>query len=221
MSDFRKTQRETGIERGGKAVRAIEMAVPGSFVVTPDHLPDERGNFYESMRTDEFERSLGRPFEPRQINYSVSRLNTLRGIHSVAIPPGQAKYVTCVRGAVRDIVVDLRVGSPSFGRYSSNLLDAKSGRSVYVPEGVGHGFLALADDTCICYVLSSIYVPGTQIDINALDPDLALPWGLTDPPLMSAKDMKAPTVAAALAAGTLGKWQQSADVVADLASRSR
>jgi NDP-hexose 5-epimerase len=128
------------------------------------------------------------------------------GAQEVAVPPGQAKYVTCVRGALRGIVVDLRVGSPAFGAHHVTLLDAESGRCMYVPEGVGHGFLSLTDDACICYVVSTPYVPGTQIDINPLDPDLALPWGFSEPPLMSEKDAKAPGVLAALASGLLADW---------------
>ncbi|MFD3946002.1 dTDP-4-dehydrorhamnose 3,5-epimerase family protein [Streptomyces sp. NPDC058579] len=184
-----------------------ETAVPGAYVVTPERHTDERGDFFEGLRTDLLEATTGHPFTPRQINYSTSRRNTLRGIHGVAIPPGQAKYVTCVRGALRDIVVDLRVGSPTFGAYETNVLDAASGRAVYVPEGVGHGFLTLTDDACISYVLSTVYVPGTQIDINPLDADLALPWGFTEHPLMSAKDATAPGVREAEAMGLLASWQ--------------
>ncbi|MFI8404593.1 dTDP-4-dehydrorhamnose 3,5-epimerase [Streptomyces sp. SID5770] len=186
-----------------------DTAVPGAYVVTPESHTDERGDFFEGLRTDHLEAATGHPFVPRQINYSTSRRNTLRGIHGVAIPPGQAKYVTCVRGALRDIVVDLRVGSPTFGAYATHELDAASGRAVYVPEGVGHGFLTLTDDTCICYVLSSVYVPGTQIDINPLDAELALPWGFTEPPLMSRKDATAPGVREAAAAGLLASWQEA------------
>ncbi|MET9535584.1 MULTISPECIES: dTDP-4-dehydrorhamnose 3,5-epimerase family protein [unclassified Streptomyces] len=189
-------------------MRIDELDVPGTFTVTPDQISDDRGTFYESLRTDEFERVTGRSFEPRQINYSVSRRNTLRGIHSVTVPPGQAKFVTCVRGALRDFVVDLRVGSPTFGRSASNVLDAGSGVSVYVPEGVGHGFLTLTDDATICYVLSSVYVPGTQIDIDPLDPDLALPWGYTQPPLMSPKDAGARSLKDTAAAGLLAEWPE-------------
>lgn len=184
----------------------VDIQVPGAFVFTPRPFRDERGAFAEGFRSDLVEAVTGRPFRPAQINYSVSRRNTLRGIHGVAVPPGQAKYVTCVRGALRDIVVDLRVGSPTFGEHHVTELDAKSGRSVYVPDGVGHGFLALTDDTCISYVLSTVYVPGTQIDIDPLDADLALPWGFSGPPLMSDKDTKAPGVRAALAAGLLTRW---------------
>lgn len=183
-----------------------ETAVPGAFVFTPRQIRDERGAFFEAFRYDEVEAAVGCPFRPEQINYSVSQRNTLRGIHGVAVPPGQAKYVTCVRGALRDIVVDLRVGSPTFGTHHVTDLDAGSGRCVYVPPGAGHGFLALTDDTCICYVVSTRYVPGTQVNIDPLDPDLALPWGFSEPPLMSDKDSNAPGVRAAAAAGLLATW---------------
>ncbi|MGI5237968.1 dTDP-4-dehydrorhamnose 3,5-epimerase family protein [Dactylosporangium sp. CA-139066] len=187
----------------------VETRVPGAFVFTPQLIRDERGAFFEALRCDRVEAVIGRQFRPEQINYSVSRRNTLRGIHGVAVPPGQAKYVTCVRGALRDIVVDLRVGSPAFGAYHVTHLDAESGRSVYVPEGVGHGFLTLTDDACICYVVSTRYVPGTQIDINPVDPDLALPWGFTEPPLISEKDARAPGMREALAAGLLANWRDA------------
>ncbi|WP_435974248.1 dTDP-4-dehydrorhamnose 3,5-epimerase family protein [Streptomyces sp. Qhu_M48] len=187
-------------------MRVVETRVPGAYVFTPDRIPDARGVFFESFRHDLVEDVTGRPFRPAQINYSTSVRNTLRGIHGVAVPPGQAKYVSCVRGAARDIVVDLRVGSPTFGEHHETLLDAGSGRCVYVPEGVGHGFLTLTDDACVSYVVSTLYVPGTQIDIDPLDPELALPWGFDEPPLMSEKDAKAPGVREALASGLLAEW---------------
>ncbi|MFE9131203.1 dTDP-4-dehydrorhamnose 3,5-epimerase family protein [Streptomyces sp. NPDC007148] len=190
-------------------MRIEELNIPGAYLITPAQIPDERGTFYEAMRSDALEGATGVPFDPRQINYSVSKRHTLRGIHSVRIPPGQAKYVTCVRGSLRDIVVDLRIGSPTFGEHRVNVLDADSGRSVYVPEGVGHGFLALSDDACICYVVSTTYVPGTQIDINPLDPDLDLPWDCPQPPLISDKDAKAPTVAEAVRAGMLPRFDKA------------
>ncbi|MFF2080898.1 dTDP-4-dehydrorhamnose 3,5-epimerase family protein [Kitasatospora sp. NPDC058162] len=187
-------------------MRIEEMTIPGTFLITPDHIPDERGVFYESVRRDDLEKASGIPFRAEQINYSVSKRHTLRGIHSVTIPPGQVKLVSCVRGVLRDIVVDLRVGSPTFGRHQVTALDAAEGRSLYLPEGVGHGFLALTDDACICYVNSSAYVPGTQIDINPLDPFLDLPWDCPEEPVISAKDLRAPTVAEAVEAGLLPEF---------------
>ncbi|MGW2689818.1 dTDP-4-dehydrorhamnose 3,5-epimerase family protein [Streptomyces sp. NPDC001414] len=186
---------------------AKETRIPGAFVFTPRQIHDERGAFAELLRCDRVEEATGRPFRPAQINSSVSRRNTLRGVHSVITPPGQAKYVTCVRGAVRDIIVDLRVGSPAFGVHHVVLLDPEAGRCLYVPEGVGHGFLALTDDSCVCYAVSTQYVPGTQIEIDPFDPELALPWGHIEPPVMSEKDAQAQKVRAALDAGLLANWR--------------
>ncbi|MFD7054913.1 dTDP-4-dehydrorhamnose 3,5-epimerase family protein [Streptomyces mirabilis] len=184
-------------------------AVPGAYVITPHKHRDPRGVFFESLRTDLISEAVGRPFTIRQVNYSVSKRNTLRGLHGVLIPPGQAKYVTCVRGAFRDIAVDLRVDSPTFGRYTANLLTADNGIAVHITEGLGHGFLALTDDTCICYALSTVHVPGTQFEINPLDPELALPWGFTEPPLLSEKDARAPTLEQARASGILPRWPET------------
>lgn len=193
-------------------MRIVPTRISGVFVVQPDQLTDERGMFFESLRSDEFERVTGTAFEARQLNYSVSKRNTLRGIHSVTVPPGQSKYVTCVRGQLRDFAVDLRIGSPTFGEHVSTTLDPENGWGVHIPEGVGHGFLTLADDTCICYALSAEHVPGTQIDINPFDEELALPWGFTEPPLMSAKDANAPGVAEIRAAGLLTTWAPPVEV---------
>lgn len=188
-------------------MRITELPVPGSLLITPDHLTDARGSFYEALRCDVLQ-DAGVAFTPQQINYSVSRRNTLRGLHSVRIPPGQAKFVTCVRGALRDIIVDLRLGSPAFGTHHVTELTADSGRAVYIPEGVGHGFLALTDDACVCYVVSPGHVPGTQLDINPLDPDLGLPWRFQEEPLISEKDRRAPTVAEAVEAGILPQFRE-------------
>ncbi|MFG2130894.1 dTDP-4-dehydrorhamnose 3,5-epimerase family protein [Streptomyces sp. NPDC048751] len=178
-------------------------ALEGAYVVEPEHLDDVRGTFYEALRTEELQRATGRSFAVAQVNYSVSRYNTLRGLHGVTDPPGQAKFVTCVRGALRDVIVDLRPQSPTFGAFHMSVLDAARGNAVLIPEGFGHGFLALTDDTCVCYLLSTAHVPGTQIDIDPLDPELALPWGFEEPPLMSQKDARAQSLRSALASGVL------------------
>lgn len=190
-------------------MRIQESALPGVHRVEPHQFRDPRGAFFEAFRADALAAATGVEFVPRQINYSVSRRGTLRGIHSVTLPPGQAKYVSCVRGRLRDFVVDLRVGSPTFGRHESRVLDAASGESVYIPEGVGHAFVALTDDTCICYVVSTVYVPGTQINIDPMDPDLAVPWGWDDP-VMSDADRTAPSLADTLARGLLAHWRDVA-----------
>jgi NDP-hexose 3,5-(Or5-) epimerase len=191
-------------------MRIEETAVPDAYRITPRLLPDERGSFHESYRYDVLAAETGHSFLPRQVNYSVSSRNTVRGLHGVSIPPGQAKLVSCVRGVVLDVVVDVRVGSPTFGRHDCTVLDARSGRGVYVAEGLAHGFVALTDDTCISYLCSTEYVPGTQLDLRAFDPELGLPWSkwLTGDPLLSEKDANAITVAEATERGMLPSYEQ-------------
>ncbi|GGX37440.1 dTDP-4-dehydrorhamnose 3,5-epimerase [Streptomyces malachitofuscus] len=183
------------------------MAVPDAYHITPHQLRDERGSFYESFRHDRLAEELGRPVPVAQVNYSVSRRSTLRGLHGTLLPPGQAKVVCVVRGAVLDIVVDLRVGSPTWGVHEANWLSAESGDTLFVAEGLVHGFLALTDDTCVSYLCSTEFVPGTQVDIDPFDPGLDLPWRLSEAPLMSRKDASAMSVAEARDTGVLARYE--------------
>ncbi|MFJ3894675.1 MULTISPECIES: dTDP-4-dehydrorhamnose 3,5-epimerase family protein [unclassified Streptomyces] len=183
------------------------MAVPDAYHITPHLHRDERGSFHESFRHDRLAEEIGRPVPVAQVNYSVSRRRTLRGLHGTLLPPGQAKVVSVVRGAVLDIVVDLRVGSPTWGVHEVNWLSAESGETLFVAEGLVHGFLALTDDTCVSYLCSTEFVPGTQVDIDPFDPDLALPWDLSEAPLMSEKDSSAVSVATARDSGLLARYE--------------
>jgi dTDP-4-dehydrorhamnose 3,5-epimerase len=184
-----------------------ELSVADSFVFTPTKLTDSRGCFYESFRDDVLQATVGHEFTVAQRNFSVSARGVLRGVHGV-LPPGQAKVVTCHRGAILDVVVDTRIGSPTFGEHDANLLDASSGQFVYIAEGLGHAFLALADDTCVGYLCSNHFVPGTQVDVNPLDPDLGLDWSMTGGDLnLSEKDAAAPSLAVAAKSGLLATYQ--------------
>ena len=122
-----------------------ELAVPGAWEFTPTLRGDDRGIFLESFKASEFEKAVGRPFDLFQVNTSISAAGVLRGIHYTETPPGQAKYVTCVRGAFWDVVVDLRPDSPTFGAWDSVLIDDVSRRSVFLAEGLGHALLSLED----------------------------------------------------------------------------
>lgn len=184
------------------------MRVPDAYRVTPKRHSDNRGHFHESFQNHALSSVIGHPFNVAQVNCSVSQRNTLRGIHGTVLPPGTAKYVTCVRGAVLDVVVDLRVGSPTFGAHDVTELDESTDTAVYMADGLGHAFLALTDDTCVYYLCSEAYVPGTMIEINALDPDLGLPWNLTGEPVMSDKDLVAPSLAEAARSGLLPTYEE-------------
>jgi dTDP-4-dehydrorhamnose 3,5-epimerase len=178
-----------------------ELAVADAFEFTPRTFPDPRGVFVSPYQEAVFVKAVGHPLRLAQSNHSRSRRGTLRGLHFADVPPGQAKYVYCPRGAALDLVVDIRVGSPTFGSWDTVHLDPESFRAIYLPEGVAHGFLALDDDTVISYLCSTAYNPAAEHGLHPLDPALALP--LPDEPLLSEKDAMAPTLAEAQAAGLL------------------
>ncbi|MCQ8836591.1 dTDP-4-dehydrorhamnose 3,5-epimerase family protein, partial [Streptomyces malaysiensis] len=179
-----------------------------AYLIEPDRVADSRGTFYETIRYSALGEITGYELVVRQVDYSVSGRNTVRGIHGTALPPGQAKLVTCVRGVALDIAVDMRVGSPTFGKYAVTRQDAEAGTAVYLPDGIGHAFQALTDDTCMSYLCSQEYVPGTMIDVDAFDPELALPWELSGPVIRSDKDVAAPTLAEAADAGLLPGYEE-------------
>src|ERR1700704_1671199 len=139
----------------GSDMKVRELAVPGAWEGTPTFHGDSRGMFFEWINERGFSSFAGHRLNVRQANCSVSAAGVLRGLHFAQVPPSQAKYVTCVHGSVFDVVVDIRVGSPTFGQWDSVLLDDKDRRSVYVSEGLGHGFLALEDNSTVMYLCSA------------------------------------------------------------------
>lgn len=198
-----------------------ELAVPGAWSFTPKQLPDPRGVFLEWFKAPVLAGAVGHDLTLRQANHSVSARGTLRGIHFADVPPGQAKYVYCTRGAVLDVVVDLRVGSPTFGAADAVRLDDVERRAVYLSEGLGHAFLALTDDANVTYLCSEPYAPGREHGVSALDPALGLTglpgWPPDLEPLLSDKDAAAPTLAEAQAAGLLPDHEQCRTYYASLA----
>jgi dTDP-4-dehydrorhamnose 3,5-epimerase len=198
-----------------------ELAVPGAWEITPRQHGDPRGVFLEFFQGAPFAQTLGHPFTLAQGNCSVSAAGVLRGIHYADVPPGQAKYVTCPKGAVLDIVVDLRVGSPTFGTWDSVLLDDVDRRAIYLGEGLGHAFMSLEDDSTVLYLCSTPFTPHKEHGFHPLDPDVGIVWptvardGSPIVPQLSAKDVAAPSLAEAVAAGALPVDQ---DVRAYLAS---
>lgn len=153
-----------------------QLAVPGAWEFTPAVHRDDRGIFVESFKASQFEQAVGRTLDVRQVNTSTSAAGVLRGIHYTTNPPGQAKYVTCLRGAFFDVVVDLRPESPTFGAWDSVLLDDEHRRAVFLSEGLGHGMLSLSDDSVINYLCSTEYAPEFDRAVDAFDPDLAITW---------------------------------------------
>jgi dTDP-4-dehydrorhamnose 3,5-epimerase len=191
-------------------VTARELAVPGAWEITPQVHTDSRGLFYEWFTDPSFSAFAGHRLDVHQANCSVSASGVLRGLHFAQVPPSQAKYVTCLHGSVFDVVVDIRVGSPTFGQWDAVVLDARTRRSVYLSEGLGHGFLALEDDSAVTYLCSAGYSPEREHTINALDPALDIAWPAVDGgPIMSGRDRDAPTLEQVRAQGLLPTWAET------------
>jgi 5-epimerase len=187
-------------------VQVRELAVPEAYAFTPAAFSDQRGMFAAPFQQQVFAEAVGHPLQVAQVNYSVSRRGALRGVHFTEVPPGQAKYVFCAWGALLDVVVDVRVGSPTFGQWDVVRLDAFTGQAVYLAEGLGHACMALADDTVMTYLCSTAYNPAADRGIDPLDPCLALPWPDDHEPLLSARDAAAPTLARARSEGLLPRY---------------
>jgi dTDP-4-dehydrorhamnose 3,5-epimerase len=189
------------------AVQIRELAVPDAYEIVPRQFGDDRGVFLEWYRSERLAEVLGHPLPLAQANCSVSKRGVLRGIHFADVPPGQAKYVTCLRGAVLDVAVDVRVGSPAYGSSDSVLLDDRDRRVIYLAEGLGHAFLALTDDATVAYLCSEPYAPQREHAVHPLDPELGLPWPGDVEPLLSPKDAEAPTLARAREQGVLPAYE--------------
>jgi dTDP-4-dehydrorhamnose 3,5-epimerase len=182
------------------------IGIDGAWLFTPQIHGDGRGSFLEWFRAADFAAAAGHRLSMGQANCSVSRRGSLRGIHFADVPPGQAKYVTCVRGAALDVVVDVRTGSPTFGRSVAIQLDDRTRRAVYLAEGLGHGFLALSDEAVVIYLASEPYAPEREHGVHPLDPTLAIGWPRGIEPVLSPKDAAAPSLADAERAGLLPSY---------------
>jgi dTDP-4-dehydrorhamnose 3,5-epimerase len=198
-------------------VKIRELSVPGSFELTPVQRADDRGVFLEWYRFDLLEQAVGHPLLLRQANTSVSKRGVVRGIHFADVPPGQAKYVTVTHGAVIDYVVDIRVGSPTFGQWDQVRLDDVDRRAIYLAEGLGHAFVALSEDATVSYLVSDVYNASAEHGINPLDAEV----GLRFPEeagelLLSPKDTEAPSLREAADSGLLPTWDAATAFYAEL-----
>lgn len=194
-----------------------ELAVEGALEFTPSAYPDERGLFVAPFQGPALAQARGQgTFPVRQANQSRSRRGALRGIHYTRTPPGVAKYVSCAHGRALDIVVDLRVGSPTYGRWECVEMNQESFRSVYFPVGVGHAFIALEDDTVMSYMLNGSYVAENELAVSALDPRLALPIPDGLEMILSPRDRVAISLEDAARQGLLPEYDRCVQLDAEL-----
>ncbi|MBT9445629.1 MAG: dTDP-4-dehydrorhamnose 3,5-epimerase [Hyphomonadaceae bacterium] len=160
-------------------MRVIETAIPGVLVVEPKKHGDERGFFSETFKASALA-AHGVTHGWRQDNHSFSgRKGVVRGLHFQAPPQAQAKLLRVTRGAILDVAVDIRCGSPTFGRHVAVELSAANWRQLYVPVGMAHGFCTLEVDTEVLYKTSEEYAPETERGLHWLDPALAIAWPIS------------------------------------------
>ncbi len=194
--------------------------IAGAVEFTPRQFSDDRGLFAEWYRFESLRDTAGHALDLRQANVSVSHRGVVRGIHYADVPPGQAKYVTVMSGGIIDYVVDLRIGSPTYGRHETVRLDSEDRRALYLAEGLGHCFVALTDNTVVTYLVSEVFSPEREHGINPFDETLGLEYPFPRSELIiSPKDSEAPTLAIAEAKGLLPSYTASVDYATALSQR--
>lgn len=180
------------------------LGIQGAWLATSPVWEDDRGSFREWFKASDIKSATGLDFSVAQANLSQSKRGVLRGIHYSLAAGGQAKWVTCVSGSIRDVIVDIRPTSPTYGQYVIVDLVGGSGNVVLIGTGLGHGFISLEDASSVAYLITSPFSPKEEFEINPLDPEINIDWGLPlDQLLLSPKDATAPFLAERYAEGNL------------------
>jgi dTDP-4-dehydrorhamnose 3,5-epimerase len=188
-------------------VKREPLGIDGAVLLTPRRFADERGELLEWFRPEWTSTQAGPPIAVRQANCVVTAQGGLRGIHFADVPPGQAKLVTCLSGRVFDVVVDVRVGSPTYGQWEAVILDEVERRCLYLAEGLGHALMAVSESATAVYLCSEPYDPSRERGINPLDPALGIAWPEGLVRVLSSKDASAPTLEEARQAGLLPLYE--------------
>lgn len=172
-------------------IELIEPKLNEPVVLKSKVFADDRGYFYELFKENDFSQ-YGIKEKFVQDNVSFSYKGVLRGLHYQLEPKAQAKLVTCIKGEVLDVMVDIRKGSPNYGKWRADILSDKNMHIIYVPAGFAHGFLTLSDEAIFLYKCSDFYAPDVDRGIIWNDPDLNIDWGIENP-VLSPKDKEHPT----------------------------
>ena len=171
------------------------LGIEGAWLAEFPVWSDDRGFSHESFKSEKIKKITGRNFNVEQANISSSTKGVLRGIHYSMAAKGQAKLVTCASGLIKDVIVDIRPTSETYGKWIEIELSGATGKSVLIGEGLGHGFISLKDSSLVVYLLTSPYSPNEEFEINPLDPALGIDWGISSSELiLSEKDKDAPTL---------------------------
>ena len=157
-------------------MKSHPLKISGSWKIEFQKFDDNRGFFYESFKEEDFKNQIGRNLNIKQTNTSSSSKGSIRGIHYALVPPSQAKLVQCQRGSIKDYVIDIRVGSPTFGQFEEIELNENSASAVFIEEGLAHAFAALENQTVVTYFVTEKYNPEREKGINPFDKTLNVKW---------------------------------------------
>ena len=185
------------------------LGIEGAWLAESPIWKDDRGFFREWFKSEEVKAATGHDFRIEQANISLSSAGTLRGIHYSIAPRGQAKWITCVSGSIQDVIVDIRPDSKTFGQWVDVELKGDSGKAIFISEGLGHGFLALEENTAVAYLVSTPFSPTDEFEINPLDEKIMINWGMETHKLrISEKDLRTPSLEERLATGVLPNFRK-------------
>lgn len=175
-------------------MKRIETGLDGAVIIEPDIFGDARGWFYESYSKTKLEQlGIYADFVQDNRSYSAQK-GTLRGLHCQTEPKAQSKLLTCLRGAILDVAVDIRKGSPTYMKWTSVELSGENKRMFFIPKGCLHGFVTLTPDVEVSYKVDEYYSPENDRSIRFDDPSIGVDWGVENP-ILSAKDENAPLLA--------------------------
>jgi dTDP-4-dehydrorhamnose 3,5-epimerase len=175
-------------------MKVEKTVLEGVVIITPDVFPDDRGYFFESFSEKRYQEALGADVRFVQDNFSFSKKGVLRGLHYQIPPHGQGKLVTVLRGKALDVAIDIRFGSPTFGKHVIVEISEENHRQVYIPEGFAHGCLLLEDDTLFMYKCTGYYDKNSERGVRWNDPALGIDWGVADP-IVKERDARFPLFA--------------------------
>jgi len=188
-------------------MKAQPLKISGSWKIEFQKFDDNRGFFYESFKEEDFKKLIGRNLNIKQTNTSSSSKGSVRGIHYALVPPSQAKLVQCQRGSIKDYVIDIRVGSPTFGQFEEIELSENSASAVFIEEGLAHAFVALDNQTVVTYFVTEKYNPEREKGINPFDKTLNIKWPDLEL-ILSEKDKQAISLDESKAQGLLPNYDE-------------
>ena len=188
-------------------MKAQPLKISGSWKIEFQKFDDNRGFFYESFKEEDFKKLIGRNLNIKQTNTSSSSKGSVRGIHYALVPPSQAKLVQCQRGSIKDYVIDIRVGSPTFGQFEEIELSENSASAVFIEEGLAHAFVALENQTVVTYFVTEKYNPEREKGINPFDKTLNVKWPELEL-ILSEKDKQAISIEEAKNQGLLPSFDE-------------